>query len=113
VLRKRLAVALAFAAILAVPAYAAHSAVTLLGSVGPGFDISLKNAKNLTPGRYKLVVNDKSSGHSFRLKGPNVNVGTTVGGSGFKTFTVTLKRGLYTFYCAPHASFMKGTFRVK
>jgi plastocyanin len=100
-------------ALVVVPAVAAPSAATLLGSVGPGFEISLKNAKNLKPGTYKLVVNDKSSSHSFRLEGPGLNVGTTVGGKGFKRFTVKLKRGSYKFYCEPHASSMKGSFQVK
>ena len=27
-------------------------------------------------------------------------------------WTVTLKRGAYTFLCDPHASAMRGTFRV-
>jgi plastocyanin len=112
--RVRLAVVVALAAALVVvPAFAAPAAVTLLGSVGPGFDISLKNAKNLKPGTYKLVVNDKGSSHNFRLEGPGVDVGTSVGGTGFKRFTVKLTRGSYRFYCAPHASSMKGSFRVR
>jgi plastocyanin len=111
--RIRLATAVAVTvALVAVPAFAASSAVTLLGSVGPGFEISLKNAKNLKPGTYKLVVNDKATNHNFRLEGPGVDVGTTVGGKGFKRFTVKLKRGTYRFYCQPHAATMKGSFRV-
>jgi plastocyanin len=42
-----------------------------------------------------------------------VNVATSVGGKGFRTFMVTLKRGTYTFQCDPHAFSMKGTFRVR
>lgn len=112
--RTRLATALVLVAALAVvPAYAASSAVTLLGSVGPGFEISLKNAKNLKPGKYKLSVNDKATSHNFHLKGPGVNVSTSVGGTGVKNFTVTLKRGTYTFMCDPHASSLHGSFRVR
>lgn len=112
--RKRVATALVLAvALAAVPAYAAPSAVTLLGSVGPGFEISLKNTRNIKPGKYKLTVNDKATSHNFHLKGPGVNVKTSVGGKGFKTFTVTLKRGTYTFLCDPHASSLKGSFRVR
>jgi plastocyanin len=112
--KTRLAIALALTSALAVvPAYAARSAATLLGSVGPGFEISLKNAKNLKPGTYKLSVNDKATSHNFHLKGPGVNVTTSVGGKGVKTFTVALKRGTYTFVCDPHASSMKGSFRVR
>lgn len=111
---RRLLIVSALAAVLAaVPAYAAPSSVTLLGSVGPGFEISLKNAKNLKPGRYKLSVNDKSTIHDFHLKGPGVNVSTSVRGTGVKTFMVTLKRGVYRYVCDPHASSLKGSFRVR
>ena len=34
---------------------------TLNGSVGPGFVISLDGTDGLTPGSYKLVVNDQAS----------------------------------------------------
>ena len=112
--RTRLATTVVLAAALAAgPALAAPSIVTLLGSVGPGFEISLKNTKNLKPGKYKLSVNDKATGHNFHLKGPGVNVSTSVGGTGTRTFTVTLKRGTYTFVCDPHASSMKGSFRIR
>jgi plastocyanin len=37
---------------------------------------------------------------------------TAVGFTGTKTVTLTLKRGTYTYYCQPHASSMRGTFRV-
>lgn len=111
---RRLVTALVLAAALAaVPAYAARSAVTLLGSVGPGFEISLKNTRNIKPGTYRLIVNDKATSHNFHLRGPGVSVTTSVGGKGFKTFTVTLKRGTYTFVCDPHAFSMKGSFRVR
>jgi plastocyanin len=41
-----------------------------------------------------------------------VNVKTSVGATGNKTFTVTLKKGTYKFVCDPHASAMKGSFKV-
>ena len=37
---------------------------------------------------------------------------TSVGQVGKKTFTVTLKKGTYRFVCDPHASQMKGSFKV-
>jgi plastocyanin len=58
-------------------------------------------------------VSDKSSIHNFHLKGPNVNVKTSVGASGSKKFTIVLKKGKYTFVCDPHASTMKGSFTIK
>ena len=37
---------------------------------------------------------------------------TDVSQTGTKTFTVTLKKGTYRFVCDPHASQMKGSFKV-
>ena len=41
-----------------------------------------------------------------------MNKRTAVGFKGTVTWTVTLRRGRYTFVCDPHAAFMKGSFRV-
>jgi plastocyanin len=111
-MRKRTnAVLLAFAAvaILALPVAAATP--KLPGTVGPGFTISMK--KPTKAGKYSLVVNDKSSIHNFRLKGPGVNVKTTVGFTGTKTFAIKVAKGKYTFVCDPHASSMKGSFTIR
>ena len=96
---------------------AADPGSTLIGSVGPGFEISLTTATRqapgtLKPGAYQLDVDDKSSAHNFHLTGPGVNVKTSVGFQGTKTFTVTLKKGTYRFVCDPHATSMKGSFKV-
>jgi plastocyanin len=115
--RIRLSVAiLVLAAALVVPT---ASAKTLLkGTVGPGFTISLKNAAGqkvttLKHGVYAIRVADRSASHDFHVKGPGVNkVITGVGFVGTKTVTVTLKPGRYTFVCDPHATSMKGSFRV-
>jgi plastocyanin len=101
--------ALAVAAIVALPAFAATP--KLVGTVGPGFTIVLK--KPTKAGKYTLVVNDKSTIHNFRLKGPGVNVATTVPGTGTKTFKITLKKGKYTFLCDPHPTSMIGRFTIK
>jgi len=99
------------AAVLAAAAPAATVPV-YRGSVGPGFTIKL--AKPPTkPGKAKIVVADLSSEHNFHLTGPGVNVTTTLGGTGTKTFTVTLKKGTYTYVCDPHKSFMKGSFKIR
>ena len=94
---------------LALPAVAATP--TYKGTVGPGFTIKMAT-KPTKAGKIKLVVSDKSSQHNFHLTGPGVNVKTSVGQSGTKTFTITLKKGTYKFMCDPHASFMKGSFKV-
>jgi plastocyanin len=98
------AVVVALAPAAAVPVYK--------GSVGPGFTIKLAKLPK-KPGKAKIVVADLSSEHNFHLTGPGVNVSTTLGGKGTKTFTVTLKKGTYTFVCDPHRSFMKGSFRIR
>ena len=113
-MRKRtiaLLLAVAGAAIVALPVLAATPKIT--GTVGPGFTITM-GKKPTKAGKYTLVVSDKSSIHNFHLIGPGrVNVATTVAGTGPKTFRVTLKRGKYTFLCDPHATTMKGSFRVR
>ena len=110
--------ALAGLAALALTSSAGAAAPTkLVGTVGPGFTITLKKTARpvrlLTPGRYSITVADKSNIHNFHLKGPGVNKEiTTVGFVGTKTVIVALKKGTYTFVCDPHFTSMKGSFRV-
>jgi plastocyanin len=96
--------------VVAVPAVAATTP-TFKGTVGPGFTISMAK-KPTKAGKIKLTVSDKSDFHNFHLIGPGVNVKTSVGFQGTKTFTVTLKKGTYRFVCDPHATSMKGSFKV-
>jgi plastocyanin len=85
---------------------------TLAGSVGPGFEISLDQT-SVAPGSYTLTVDDQASSHNFHLTGPGgVDVSTDVGGTGSKSFEVTLEQGTYTFVCDPHSSSMNGTLTV-
>jgi len=109
-MRRLVVVLLAVAAVVALPAGAATP--KLLGTVGPGFTITLTK-KPTKAGKYALVVSDKSSIHNFHLTGPGVNVKTSVAATGSKTFRITLKKGKYTFLCDPHASTMRGTFRIR
>lgn len=102
--------ALALALTTALPATAATP--TVKGTVGPGFTIKLAK-KPTKAGKVTFVVSDRSSSHNFHLIGKGVNVKTSVGGTGTKRFTVTLKKGTYRFLCDPHASFMKGSFRIR
>jgi plastocyanin len=98
------------ALVVAIPALAATP--SLKGTVGPGFTITMAS-KPKKAGTYKLVVKDLASDHNFHLFGPGVNVATTVPGKGTKTFVVKLKAGkTYRFICDPHASSMKGSFKV-
>jgi plastocyanin len=90
---------------------------TVKGSVGPGFTISLtsggKKVSKLKPGSYRFEISDKSPSHDFHLIGPGMNkVITGVSYVGKKSLTVKLKKGTYRFVCDPHASAMKGSFKV-
>jgi plastocyanin len=108
----------ALAAILAAIAIPAADAATgkLAGVVGPGFNISLKQAgktvTKLRAGTYTITVSDKSNIHNFHLTGPGVNKKTTVGGQSTTTWKLTLKKGTYKYICDPHATIMHGSFKV-
>jgi plastocyanin len=114
-----LAVAAAAALSVAAPTQAA-TPVKLNATVGPGFTISLKTlagkkVTTLKPGVYSFVVSDKSRFHNWHLKGGPTKLNrqlTTVAFVGTKTVTLTLRAGSYQFVCTPHASMMKGAFRV-
>jgi plastocyanin len=103
------------AALIVAPAWGATA--PLKGEVGPGFKIEVekggKDLKTIKAGKYKIKVEDKSSIHNFHLIGPGLNKKTSVSFQGQTTWTITLKKGKYTYQCDPHAtSGMKGTFRV-
>ena len=116
-IRIALVAAAAAALVLAIPV-AAKSPTKLVGTVGPGFTISLKTmagakVKTLPAGLYMFVVTDKASIHNFHLSGSGVNKEITgVGFTGTKSVTLTLKKGKYTFVCDPHSSSMNGAFTI-
>jgi len=108
--------ALAGTLVIAAPSSAA-TPPKLVGTVGPGFTITMKRFnktfKTLRAGRYAITVTDRSNIHNFHLRGPGVNREiTTVGFKGVKTVILRLPKGKYTFVCDPHASVMRGSFRV-
>jgi plastocyanin len=112
-----LALAGTFAAVANVSAGTAKGGFDLKGEVYPNFKIEMKNSANrplttVKAGTYRIKIEDKASAHSFHLTGPGVNKSTTVPGVGETIWTVTLKPGKYTFFCDPHASMMRGSFRV-
>ena len=113
---RRLLVAAACAA-LALVAPGVAAAADLVGTVGPTFTITLRDAAGqpvtkLDPGSYRITVTDQSEFHNFHLFGPGVNVATDVEASGTVVWDVTLVEGIYTFQCDPHKQGMRGTFRV-
>jgi plastocyanin len=121
-MRFRLVVLGSLAALVAVSIAVGAAATTtavpaLQGMIGPGFTISLKaHGKRVTTlkhGKYKFVVRDQADIHNFTLNGPAVS-NKTITGTGFvgtKTVTVTLKKGMYKYYCTVHPE-ITGTFKV-
>jgi len=92
---------------------------TLRGTVGPGFTISLtsggKKITRLKPGTYRITVSDRSTLHNFVIekeRGTFERSITSVAFKGTMTWTLKLRAGKYTYVCDPHASGMKGSFRV-
>jgi plastocyanin len=114
--RIRLALAAAAAVALLVASAAQAAPPKLVGTVGPGFTITLtkggKKVSKLKAGRYTFVIRDKSPIHNFHLIGPVGKMFTSVSFVGTKKVTLKLKPGKYTFVCDPHAGNMRGTFRV-
>jgi hypothetical protein len=109
----------ACAALTLVPAAvtASAQAVQLLGTVGPGFTITLADASGrlvsqLDPGTYAITVRDLSDEHNFRLFGPSVEEFTQVETTGTVTWTVPLREGRYTIVCDPHSTQMVQRFTV-
>jgi plastocyanin len=106
------------ALVLAATASTAPTPKKLHGTVGPGFTISLtlggKTVTKLKKGvPYRLVVSDRASIHDFHLVGPGVDrVLTSVGFTGTKSVMLKLRKGVYRYYCDPHAAEMHGSFRV-
>jgi plastocyanin len=107
---------LAALVVAALPAQAA-TPTKLVATVGPGLTINLtkagKKVRSLKPGRYTITVRDRSAVHNFHLRGPGLNKTTGVAAVGTRTWKVTLKRGTYRYVCDPHATSMKGSFRVR
>jgi len=107
----------AVSVIVFLPAGAAADNPVLQGTVGPGFNISLKDANGATvshldAGTYTIVVSDQGTSHNFHLSGPGVNEATSIEDVQSVTWTVTLSDGVYTFVCDAHANSMKGQFTV-
>lgn len=99
---------------------AAAKLVTLNGTVGPGFTISLKKAgvrvRRIAAGRYRFVIADRASLHSFVLEkergGHFERTLTTVPFVGTKSIVIALTKGHWKYYCRPHEATMHGEFDV-
>jgi hypothetical protein len=122
--RVRIAVVAAVAALVTAGAAMAFTSATppkLNGSVGPGFTISLKDAKGkkvktLKAGKYMFVITDKGNIHTYDLKqlkgGKFHKEITSASFTGKKTVTIKLTKGKWEYYCATHPTQMFGFFTV-
>jgi NitT/TauT family transport system substrate-binding protein len=87
---------------------------TLQAEVGERYILLRLDGKAVTrlkAGRYTFVVNDTSRTQNFRLVGPGVNRQTSRSGTGRSTWTLSLRRGAYTFSSSARPA-LKKTFRV-
>ena len=68
-------------ALLATASASSMAPPVLIGTVGPGFTISLKHNgkvfKTLKAGRYTFAISDKASIHNFQIEGPGVEQAIT------------------------------------
>jgi plastocyanin len=113
--------AAAVAVAIVASAEARSSSTRLIGTVGPGYTITLKKGtakvKTLKAGKYTFVITDKASIHNFTIErekgGPKIEKTlTSTSFQGKKTVTVTLKTGSWKFYCSIHEPQMFGFFKV-
>ena len=116
-LRFRTLVVIAGLAALTLSASSGAAVPKLVGTVGPGFTITLKQAgktvRTLKAGTYSITVSDKANIHNFHLRGPGLSKEiTNIGFVGTKTVVVKLSKGTYTYVCDPHLTVMKGSFKV-
>jgi hypothetical protein len=107
---------LTVAALVFLPSAGLADTPTLVGTVGPGFSISLADpagqpVKNVDPGAYTVQVHDESELHSFHLVGPGVDQATEVETEGDFNWPVTLSDGGYRYFCDVHPS-LNGSFTV-
>jgi len=126
-MKRRLVAVLATATAALVVALPAQTAApVLVGTVGPGFTITLtqngKKVTSLKAGIYTFKISDKSNIHDFHLTGPGgfskvarpktKKDSDAVGWTGTVSFQIALKKGTYSYVCDPHATTMKGSFKV-
>src|SRR5919204_6145631 len=105
-------------AVLALPSAVAHAdnpkLVAVVGT-NDAFVISLRDAAGnlvtqLDPATYDIAVSDRSEQHNFHLKGPGVDMATSIGDKQETTWTVTIGTGRYAYVCDAHATSMRGYF---
>jgi NitT/TauT family transport system substrate-binding protein len=88
---------------------------TLEAFVGPGRRIVVRQpggvARRIDPGKYLIIVSDRSKTLNFHLSGPGVNKQTSVGKTGTARWTFTLRPGTYVFK-SDAGKKLRGSFAV-
>jgi plastocyanin len=105
----------------AIAAATPQQPVSLKGTVGPGFTITLtksgQRVRTLRAGTYRFVIADRASIHNFVLEkesgGRFERELTDESEVGTKVATLRLTPGKWKYYCDPHESTMFGTFVVR
>jgi hypothetical protein len=98
---------------------AASAATELLAGVG-GTEITLKQrlaigdtaVSSIPYGSYTFVVRDRSKVNNFHLFGPGVDKKTSRAFVGKQTWTLRLRKGVYTFRSDTAPRALKKNFRV-
>ena len=98
-------------------AFAGTAAARIIGAVGPGSTIILKNGAGqritqLHAGQRTFRIRDRSSFHNFHLAGPGVDRKTGVAFTGRRRWSLTLQTGDYDYWCDRHPFTMTGSFHV-
>jgi plastocyanin len=83
----------------------------LRGKVNDDRDLTL-SSRNLSPGRYKIIIRDSTKRHNWHIFGNGVDKKTTVSGTGRWAWKVRLRSGTYTVVCDPHPRTMRFTLNV-
>jgi hypothetical protein len=113
---KRISATLVLAAALAIPG--AAEGATYYGKVFQGGTITFTNSSGvrvtrIRAGVHTVIAVDRATSHNYVLHGYGVHRSTgAVGFTGRRTWTVRFYRRTYTYYCSPHSSFMRGSFRA-
>jgi hypothetical protein len=112
------AAAVAAAAVALAPAASsAQREGILFATVGPGpligFQLANEEAvRRIRPGRYYIVVRDRSIIRNFHLEGPGLNKKTPVKSVHAYQWHVRLRKGTYHYWSDPQSNKLRGKFRV-
>jgi PASTA domain len=76
--------------------------------VPPGGD----NVTALPPRTYVIDISDSSREHNYRLRGPGVDIATSIGREEYTVWTVTLQPGAYEYFSDSQPREIRETFTV-